>query len=137
MIDRPREELFATPLVPPPSMYSQCPKNIRRLSYPLRKHENGAIFHTGTNSTWGRKDISGGGDVCLGYIRFVENFFREDLLLERSRTANIPLLREKSNGSRDLTIVARHSPSCHETKAPNEIASRCELNLNCFAYFIY
>lgn len=62
------------------------------------------IWH-GVGYFWGRGDV------------YSEIYPRRISFGERSRTANIPLLRKKANGSRDLTIVSRHSPSRHEMKA--------------------
>lgn len=80
----------------PTSMYSQCPKNIRRLSHPLGKHGSGAIFHARTDPTWGWKDISLGRGGRR-WRRVLGDIFASrgtssgpSLLLERFRTANIP-----------------------------------------------
>lgn len=49
-----------------------------------------------------------------GYIRFAGE-------LLQGKSSNVPelqIFREKANGSRDLTIIAR--PSRHETKVPKD-----------------
>lgn len=60
-----------------------------------------------------------------------ENFFRESLRM----FSNCKYSEAKANGSRDLTIIARHSPSRHETKAPKD--SRTEFENRGDPCFIY
>lgn len=51
------------------------------------------------------------------YIRFAGELLSG---VFRSNVPELQIFREQANGSRDLTIVARHSPSRHETKAPKD-----------------
>lgn len=66
------------------------------------------------------------------YIREYIRFAGELLSVFCSNVPELQIFQEQANGSRDLTIAARHSPSRHETKDAEgrELNSRTGLVLH-------
>lgn len=97
----------ATPTLsrcPSPSMYSQCPKNIRRLNHPLRKHRVRGGGRSSTN----------GSDMGVWKIFLLDVYSGNVFASWRTSSVKESFARtfsnrkySKANGDRDLTIVAR------------------------------